>query len=98
MKKFQGRVVTPGTVTDSCMLEETKNNYMGCLYGEGGRFGLAFCDVSTGAFFVTVCADVQSAASELGRFAPTEVIRGGQNVQDPVLQDALYNRLTCCVG
>ncbi len=92
------RIVTPGTVTDSCMLEESKNNYMGCLYGEDGRFGLAFCDVSTGAFFVTVCADVQTAASELGRFAPTEVIRGGQNVQDPVLQDALYNRLSCCVG
>ena len=92
------RIVTPGTVTDSCMLEESKNNYMGCLYGEDGRFGLAFCDVSTGAFFVTVCADVQSAASELGRFAPTEVIRGGQDVQDPVLQDALFNRLACCVG
>ncbi len=91
------RIVTPGTVTESCMLDESKNNYMGCLYGEDGRFGLAFCDVSTGAFFVTVCADPQSAASELGRFSPSEVIRGGQDVLDPVLQDALFNRLNCCV-
>ena len=51
------RIVTPGTVTESCMLDESKNNYMGCIYGEGGKFGLAFCDVSTGAFFVTVCTD-----------------------------------------
>ena len=48
------RIVTPGTVTESCMLEESRNNYMACLFGETKRLGLAFCDVSTGAFFVTV--------------------------------------------
>ena len=91
------RIVTPGTVTESCMLEESKNNYIACIYGIENKYGLAFCDVSTGAFFVTTCADAQSASSELGRFAPTEVIRGGQNVQDPILEDALFRRLSCCV-
>jgi len=91
------RIITPGTVTESCMLDENKNNYMGCLYTEGGKVGLAFCDVSTGAFFATVCADAPSAASELGRFAPAEVIRGGSGCQDPVLNDALFHRLNCCV-
>ena len=91
------RIVTPGTVTESCMLDESRNNYIACLYGEGGKFGLAFCDVSTGAFFATVCSDAQSAASELGRFSPAEVIRGGQNVDDTILNDALFHRLSCCV-
>ena len=91
------RIVTPGTVTESCMLDESKNNYMACLYGLEGRYGLAFCDVSTGAFFVTTCADAQAAASELGRFTPTEVIRGGEGVQDSILEDALFHRLNCCV-
>ena len=91
------RIVTPGTVTESCMLDETKNNYMACLYGEGSKFGLAFCDVSTGAFFVTVCADAQAAASELGRFSPAEVIRGGKDVDSTVLNEALFHRLNCCV-
>ena len=91
------RIVTPGTVTESCMLDESKNNYFACLYGEGGKFGLSFCDVSTGAFFVTVCTDAQSAASELGRFSPAEVIRGGQGVDDATLEDALFRRLSCCV-
>ena len=91
------RIVTPGTVTESCMLDESKNNYMACVYGEGGKFGLAFCDVSTGAFFVTVCADAPSAASELGRFSPAEVIRGGSGVDEEVLSDALFRRLSCCV-
>ena len=91
------RIVTPGTVTESCMLEESRNNYMGCVYGDGECFGLAFCDVSTGAFFVTTCTDAPSAASELGRFSPSEVIRGGSTCKDPVLEDALFHRLSCCV-
>ncbi len=91
------RIITPGTVTESCMLDENKNNYMGCLYGEGGRFGLAFCDVSTGAFFATVCADAQNVASELGRFSPSEVLRYGQGVDGDVIEDALFRRLSCCV-
>ena len=91
------RIVTPGTVTESCMLEERKNNYIGCVYGQEGRYGLAFCDLSTGAFFATVCADSAACASELGRFAPTEVLRGGDNCCDPILEDALKNRLNCCI-
>ena len=74
------RILPPGTVPESCMLDESKNNYMGCVYGESGKFGLAFCDVSTGAFFATVCGDAQSVASELGRFSPSEVMRSGSNV------------------
>ena len=91
------RIVTPGTVTESCMLDESRNNYMGCLYGEGGRIGLAFCDVSTGAFFATVCADAASAASELGRFSPSEVLRFGSSAQEEIIEDALFHRLNCCV-
>lgn len=91
------RIVTPGTVTESCMLDESKNNYMGCIYGEGGKFGLAFCDISTGAFFVTVVSEAQSAASELGRFSPSEVLRFGKDVTCDTISDALFRRLNCCV-
>ena len=92
------RIVTPGTVTESCMLDENKNNYIGCICGQGGKFGLAFCDVSTGAFFSTVCSDAQSVASELGRFSPSEVIRFGPGVDLEPIEDALFRRLSCCVG
>jgi len=91
------RIVTPGTVTESCMLEESRNNYIACLYGESSKLGLAFCDVSTGAFFVTVCADATAAASELGRFAPTEVMREGESTHDPIIDNALFHHLHCCV-
>ena len=91
------RIVTPGTVTESCMLEESRNNYMACMYGEKDKLGLAFCDVSTGTFYVTVCADAPAAASELGRFSPTEVIRFGSAAYNAVIDDALQHRLHCCL-
>ena len=91
------RIVTPGTVTESCMLEESRNNYIACVYGETDRLGVAFCDVSTGAFYVTVCQDAAACASELGRFSPTEVIRYGQGASCDVLNDALRHRLRCCL-
>ncbi len=92
------RIVTPGTVTESCMLEESRNNYIGCLYAENERIGLSFCDISTGAFFVTVCEDAAAAASELGRFSPTEVIRFGKNAYCDIINDALTHRLHCCLN
>ena len=91
------RVVTPGTVTESSMLEESRNNYFGCIYEEAGRYGLAFCDVSTGAFFVTSCAGAEQVASELGRFSPSEVIRS-RGCRCDIIDDALFHRLSCCVN
>ncbi len=92
------RTVTPGTVTESCMLEESKNNYFACLYGSGVKFGLSFCDISTGAFYVTSCADSATAISELGRFSPAEILRFGSDVHTEVFDDTLRRRLRCCVN
>ena len=91
------RIITPGTVTESCMLEESRNNYICCMYGQESKLGLAFCDVSTGAFYVTVCADAPAAASELGRFYPAEVFRFGAAACADVLNEALRHRLHCCL-
>ncbi len=91
------RIVTPGTVTESSMLEERRNNYFACLYG-GKRFGLAFCDISTGVFYATVCADEAGAVSELGRFSPAEILRFGTGVAAEVFDDTLIRRLSCCVN
>ena len=91
------RIVTPGTVTESCMLEESRNNYFAALCGFDSRYGLAFCDISTGEFYATVCATEDSAVSELGRFSPAEVVRFGDGVNTEAINDALFRRLNCCV-
>ena len=89
------RIVTPGTVTESCMLEESRNNYIAAICEDGAQYGLAFCDISTGEFYVTVCADANTVTSELGRFRPSELLRCcGPN---EILDNALALRLHCRV-
>lgn len=93
------RIVTPGTVTESSMLEEGKNNYFACIYGEGDCCGLSICDVSTGAFYATYLQGddlFSKVLSELGRFSPAEVVLGGA-AQDARLSEALVNRFSCCL-
>ena len=91
------RIVTPGTVTESSMLDESRNNYMASLFGLDGAYGLCFCDLSTGAFYATGAQGpeaVARVAAELGRFAPAEVIRGGQWTRER--SPRLWRRLPDC--
>ena len=95
------RIVTPGTVTESSMLEESKNNYYACVYGADGRFGAAFCDLSTGAFSATSFESsdaVQDVCNELGSFSPTELLLGGEAEQSAQIRAVAAQRLGCCMG
>ena len=47
------RVITPGTLMDSVMLDETKNNYIVCIYKDKDNIGVSTLDISTGKFEVT---------------------------------------------
>ena len=70
------RVISAGTVIESSMLDESKNNYLGVLYYADSRMGLCFCDVSTGDLHVTSLSDAvdEKTVDELARFAPTEIL------------------------
>ncbi len=97
VKRDITRVVTPGTVTESSMLDESRNNYFGCIFGEAGQFGLSFCDVSTGLFCATCVTGAESLIDELGRFQAAELLLGGNAAEVPELKEALRLRLPCCV-
>ncbi len=78
------RIITPGTVIESSMLDESKNNYLSSLCVGESDIGLCFCDVSTGSVFVTtVSKDFGGAAvlNEMGRFSPTEIIMNKDSVK-----------------
>ena len=70
------RVITPGTVTESSMLEEGRSNYLCAVWLGGAAGSVAFCDVSTGEFCVSAFAEepVTHLVNELGRFAPREAV------------------------
>ena len=69
------RVVTPGTVIESNMLQDRKANYIASLCLRKNQAGCAFCDVSTGEFYLYQIADVRASLSdELARLDPSEII------------------------
>ena len=71
------RVVTPGTVIESNLLEEKKNNYIMSIYKAGIYYGLSVCDVSTGDFYATqICENnnFSKLLDEISRYSPSEVI------------------------
>ena len=68
------RVVTPGTITSSQALDETKNNFlMGIVY-VGDVFGICACDITTGDFLVTEVEGERNLLDEIHKFAPSEII------------------------
>lgn len=67
------KVVTSGTLTDECMLDDKKNNYLCAVY-RGGSVALVFCDISTGEMFVTRTAGGSESINEAARYAPSEII------------------------
>ena len=75
VKRGITRIITPGTVIESNMLDERANNFLLSVCFASDRAGLAFADVSTGEFFVhEVTNPVDTLADELARIAPMEII------------------------
>ena len=71
------RVVTPGTIVESNMLEERKNNYIMSIYKAGIYFGISICDISTGEFYSAEIKDTQNfpmVLDEIARYSPSELV------------------------
>ena len=90
------RVVTPGTVIESSMLDEHKNNYILSVCVDGTKAGLAFADVSTGEFYAyEIERFVQNLPDELIRNLP-ELSRKPENLLKPFLGSVQQAFLDCC--
>ena len=69
------RIVTPGTVSDNAMLGEKENNYiLSICAGEGSAYGVAYADVSTGAFFAEEAEDKGSLTALMNRLGAKEAV------------------------
>ena len=86
------RVVTPGTITSSQVLDETKNNYlMGIVYMDG-IYGISTADISTGDFMVTEVDSERELFDEINKFSPSEIICNNALYMSGVDMDELKNR------
>ena len=74
MEREVVRIVTPGTVTDEALLEERRDNVLASVCGSGGRFGLAWLDLSAGRFTVMEVAAPDALEAEFERLRPAELL------------------------
>ncbi len=94
------RVVTPGTITEPSMLDEAQNSFIGCIYSEEGRGGLAFCDISTGEFFASSVSGrelIRSVKDELLKFSPKEILISTGVLSYKELVPFIKEKLVCSV-
>lgn len=71
------RVVTPGTLIETELLNDKQNNYLCAIYMDEYEYGVCFCDISTAqAYATSVSGDnmTSSLINEIGTYAPSEVI------------------------
>ncbi len=71
------RVITPGTLIESELLSDKKNNYLCSLYLGEFEYGVCFCDISTAEIYATAISGDGVGAklqNELGTYSPVEVI------------------------
>jgi len=68
------QIISAGTVSDLDLLEAKRANYLGAVYVDGGIFGFAYADLTTGEFRLTQLQDRQSLLDELARVSPSELL------------------------
>ncbi|MBR5111198.1 MAG: DNA mismatch repair protein MutS [Clostridia bacterium] len=78
------RIVTAGTLTDSSVIGEKRNNFLCSVCLTGKRAGIAACDVSTGEFFVQQTENTpQALRSALDALNPGEIITNNAEAVQP---------------
>jgi len=81
VKRDVVRVITPGTVVDSGMLQENKNNYLCSVYKDKNNIGVSYIDITTGEFNVSEFNDIDSLTKLndlLVMIKPSEIICNSQ--------------------
>ena len=94
------RIVTPGTLTESALLDESKNNYICAAFTVEDECAICFADISTGEvhLFKKTGKDVQSEIiNELSRFDPAEVLFNDGFLDFKQVTDFIRNKLNCSV-
>lgn len=94
------RIVTPGTLTESSLLDESKNNYLCGIYASESSCAVCFADISTGEvhLFAKRGKDVQTEIiNELSRFEPAEILFNERFFDYTQVSEFIKDKLGCSV-
>ena len=95
------RIVTPGTLYEDSMLDESRNNYICCLYCEQMQCGLVFADISTGEFHAYEKRGKmmqRDIISELSRYMPSEILFNDTFLDYKNVNMFIHTRIENAVG
>jgi len=68
------RILTPGTVTDDFLLDETRDNLLLSIFEHEGAFGVAHIDLSSGRFTLVQLDSASALINEIERLQPAEIL------------------------
>lgn len=91
------RILTPGTIVESNLLEEKKNNYIMCICKTGLYFGISVCDISTGEFYSSEIKgenNFETLLDEIARFSPSEIIANSMMFECQEEMDKIRERFS----
>ncbi|MCL2486312.1 MAG: DNA mismatch repair protein MutS [Oscillospiraceae bacterium] len=90
------RVITPGTLIESAMLDEAQNNYICSIYVNENSCGICFADISTGEVSATEFSGgiAEKVVDELSRFSPAEILINAAVTEFPVISVFIRNKLS----
>ena len=92
VKRDVTRIVTPGTVTNNLVLDESKNNYLMSVVYTTNEIGISVIDVTTGDFYVTQVESLRNVNDEINKFVPSELLCNDAFLISGFDFDELYNR------
>ena len=96
VKREVVRVVTPGTLIETDLLPEQKNNYLAAVCFGTGEIGVCFADISTAEVSATsfLGADAEiKLQNELGTYAPREILMNLGRDKVPATSEFLAGRM-----
>src|SRR5579872_2005695 len=86
VKRAVVRLVTAGTLTEDGLLDARRHNYLAGIAEAGGEMGLAWLDLSTGAFTISSTSEA-SLSGDLARLSPGEILLPERLLQRPALYE-----------
>lgn len=102
VKREVVRVITPGTIMEECMLDESQNNYICSIHvseKENKNVGLTFCDISTGELKTTEINNIEQnlnfLKNEIGKFYPKEILFSGDLDFLSSIENFLKEKFSC---
>ncbi|MBW2108137.1 MAG: DNA mismatch repair protein MutS [Deltaproteobacteria bacterium] len=87
VKREVVRVITPGLVVDTDILDAKSNNFLMAVYRSNTLWGIAVLDISTGVFKATESDDFNKVLDECGRLKPREVLIAESLKGDPEVRE-----------